>query len=146
MNLIVDYYKTLLLQTKRGKSIGKPSNAKIFFLLSLFKRIENGDLYENKIYFDNKTKAKYLAECSQYSNEKETPLYKPFFHLTSSPYFQIRWKSTEIPCHAHSPSDKFLRDHVAYAYFDEELWNLLQDKAVRAELTEALIDHFINPD
>lgn len=95
MSLQVDYYKTLLLQTKRGKGIGKPSNAKIFFLLSLFKRIDEGELSEDKIYFDDSTKDKYLEECSKHPDDYVTPIYKPFFHLSSSPYYHPKIRISE---------------------------------------------------
>lgn len=90
-------------------------------------------------------KQEYKSLCP---GQQVTPIPLPFFHLDREPYYHLKWRpaAPHLATHAHSPSAKFLRDHVAYAYFDEELWNLLQDKAVRAELTEALIDHFINPD
>ncbi len=120
-----------------------PSNAKIFFVLSIFNSIGRGEQLENRICFDERLKTNYIAECSKYSSAPITPIYKPFFHLSSSLYYHIRWVGDGVNSHARTPSAKYLRDYVNYAYFDDELWELLQDKGVREELTNALIDHFI---
>lgn len=96
-------------------------------------------------------KDKELSDCynQEYQklcpSRKVTPLALPYFHLNKEPYYHIKWEqSTTPPRQAHSPSAKFLREHVDYAYFDDELWKLLQDKETREELRKALIDHFIN--
>lgn len=140
MNLVLDYYKTLLLSVHTHTVHGKKKVAKPLFLISLLEMINHGLILSNKI--------KYTTDLEQYYNslfEKYSiplsPLKYPFYHLTSDGFYHIKGN---LP--SKSPTPKQLKDHIAYAYFDEELWNLLQDKAVRAELTEALIDHFINPD
>lgn len=47
------------------------------------------------------------------------------------------------PRQAESPSGKFLAENVDYAYLDDTLWELLQDKSVREEYKEAIITHFL---
>ena len=52
MSLQSDYYKTAILQLKRGNYKGHVSNAKTYYLLSILERIDKGFLVDNKIIFD----------------------------------------------------------------------------------------------
>lgn len=49
MSLQSDYYKTAILQLKRGNYNGHISNAKTYYLLSILERIDKGLLVDNKI-------------------------------------------------------------------------------------------------
>ena len=92
-----------------------------------------------------------LLNVSDYlpSNESKiiiTPFYKPFFHLNSESYYQIKWKANNKPEGAgKTPSAKFLRENVEYASLDDDLWQLLQDEGARNEIKEAIISYFIEP-
>lgn len=43
-----------------------------------------------------------------------------------------------------SPSAIFLRDNIDYAYFDNALWDLLQEEEVRKGYVEAITKYFKN--
>ena len=47
------------------------------------------------------------------------------------------------PRQTQSPSGKFLTENVDYAYLDDTLWELLQDKDIREEYKEAIITHYL---
>ena len=40
-----------------------------------------------------------------------------------------------------SPSKAWLKDYVGYAYFDESLWVLLQNKVWRTKMRNYIIEH-----
>ena len=47
MKLEFDYYKTSILSIHRGMALGKPSNAKPLYLLSIIECIEDGLIIGN---------------------------------------------------------------------------------------------------
>ena len=148
MSLKVSYYRSVLLEIHRGNGHGVMSNAKPYLLLTIFKLIEEGEIIGNRIQFDNsKLTDIYNSIARFYEPERAvTPLSKPFFHLNREPFYYLKWKSeTNIPKQATTPSAKFLRENVEYAWLDEELWELLQDSETRNELRDAIIQHFIKP-
>lgn len=140
------YYKNQLLSIKRGNHCGVVSNAKPYFLIAVLSQIGEGSIIGNTISF---TVTSLVEEYQKVYNEfepnkKVTPITKPFFHLNSEQFYIIKWKpGVSAPSQGHTPSAKFLRENVEYAAFDDELWDLLQDKAIRDEYREAIINFFL---
>lgn len=145
MGLRNSYYKNLLISLKRGSFQGVLSNAKPLFYLALFKGIEEGLILGNKIIFDAQLEKLYLETYQEYDSvTKLAPLYKPFYHSSSEPFYSIHWKDGILPDHKwHTPSAKYLRDHCEFAYLDDELWDLLQDHESREELRNTIINFYL---
>ena len=143
------YYLNEVLRTQRGNSRGIPVNAKPLFVLALIDCIEESILKNNAITFPNKEiEAVYYNLCQSYEpKRKASPYILPYFHLVGESYFDIKWKGEKfIPnAHAHSPSAKFLRDNVEFAYLDQTLWDLLQDHNVREEFRTQIVNFFLRP-
>lgn len=154
MNLKFFAYRTALLKTKRGNNRGVFSNAKPLLVLAIINAIEEGVVIGNKIEFTNKelediyrkvSSKSYNSNCDIIrANVKVTPFNMPFFHLNAEEYYHIKWKTkNEKPSQAQSPSSKYLRENIDYAYLDPELWDLLQDPLVRDEFRKAIINHYL---
>ncbi len=145
MRLKTTYYKNLLISLKRGGYRGILSNAKPLFYLAIFKGIEDGWIIGNKILYDEQLEKEYLNFYKMYdSQSKPAPFYKPFYHSTGESFYGIHWKEGQLPKHTwHTPSAKYLRDHCEYAYFDNVLWELLQDPESREELRNVIINHYL---
>jgi len=141
VDLKLRYYRSVLIQTKRGKSKGKDINAKPILILSFFDLIEKKEIVENKIQFKDSLKAYYNNLYSFYEPESAiTPFHKPFYYLQSDGYWHLVWtEKTE----RKSPSAKYLRDNVKYGTLDNALWDLLQDAQARTILRETVINHFL---
>lgn len=139
--LKLKYYRTLLLQTKRGNSRGVMINAKPIFLIAVFDSVKGGRITENKILFESNIKESYKSLYTKFEpNRSITPFYKPFFFLQTDTYWHLTWKNgNEKKC----PSAKFLRENLLYASFDNALWDLLQDEECRNILRESVINHFL---
>jgi predicted restriction endonuclease len=88
----------------------------------------------------------YKNNYQKYAHsENTTPIYIPLFHLSSEDYWHIKWKDGYKPAtHAHTPSAKYLRENIEYAYLDNALWDLLQDEKARTILRESIVNHFFN--
>ncbi len=138
--LKVQYYTVALIQLKRGNSRGRVINAKPIFLLSIFDLIEKMIISNNQIPYSEQIEDNYKHFYKLYEPLMEaTPLYKPYFHLSSDGFWHIEWKNNrEIKI-----SSKCLRENVKYARFDNALWDLLQDTECRQTLREVIIQNFL---
>lgn len=148
-------YKDALMKTHRGNNGGIFSNAKPLLLIAIIDAIDVGIIIENKIFFDNteleNIYKKLFVSCDKNydgpisSNLKITPYQMPFFHLNQETYYHIKWKEgLKPPAQANSPSRKYLKGNVQYAYLDDKLWNILLDKGNRSLLRESIVNKFIN--
>ena len=143
MSLQSDYYKTAILQLKRGNYNGHVSNAKTYYLLSILERIDKGLLVDNKIKFDDEAKKFYETQCLAYK-DVVTPFVKPYFHLSSSLFYHIKWnKGTKVESYAKTPSGKFLKEKSEYAYLDDSFWELLKGAEYRKEIKQLIVKTFL---
>ena len=143
MSLQSDYYKTAILQLKRGNYNGHVSNAKTYYLLSILERIDKGLLVDNKIKFDDESKKFYETQCLAYK-DVVTPFVKPYFHLSSSLFYHIKWnKGTKVQTKEKTPSGKFLKEKSEYAYLDDSFWELLKGAEYRKEIKQLIVKTFL---
>ena len=143
MSLQSDYYKTAILQLKRGNYNGHVSNAKTYYLLSILERIDKGLLVDNKIKFDDESKKFYETQCLAYK-DVVTPFVKPYFHLSSSLFYHIKWnKGIKVESYAKTPSGKFLKEKSEYAYLDDSFWELLKGAEYRKEIKQLIVKTFL---
>jgi putative restriction endonuclease len=141
------YYQAELLKIKRGNARGTLINAKPLYLLAIIEAINIGTLSSNIIRYPSQTVEKLynLMYVIHEPNKKVSPFELPFYHLIGETFYHIRWKGRqyEKSPHSHSPSRRYLRENVDYAYLDTDLWDLLQDPAVREEYKELIIDFYL---
>ena len=143
MSLQSDYYKAAILQLKRGNYNGHVSNAKTYYLLSILERIDKGLLVDNKIKFDDESKKFYETQCLAYK-DVVTPFVKPYFHLSSSLFYHIKWnKGIKVESYAKTPSGKFLKEKSEYAYLDDSFWELLKGAEYRKEIKQLIVKTFL---
>ena len=143
MSLQSDYYKTAKLHLKTGNYNGHVSNAKTYYLLSILERIDKGLLVDNKIKFDDESKKFYEIQCLAYK-DVVTPFVKPYFHLSSSLFYHIKWtKGTKVESYAKTPSGKFLKEKSEYAYLDDSFWELLKGAEYRKEIKQLIVKTFL---
>lgn len=145
MNLKASYYKNCLISIHRGSAFGVPSNAKPLLLLAIIKGVEEGVIIGNQFKYEDYLESFYKEQCKLYEpNRKAAPFYKPFFHSTSEKYYGIKWKGGQMPSHKwHTPSAKFLKENIEYAYLDDGLWELLQDQSTRNEFRELIVNYYL---
>ena len=136
---LLDFYKIAFLSIKQKVTAGKANLAKPVLLLSVFDAIEDGSVTGNRILYST-IKPLYEEKLKQFQSES-TPLKYPFYHMKSDGFWKLEWKAdaTAIPA---TPSDKFLRDNLAFAMFDNALWDLLQEKQNRDYYREAIVNYY----
>lgn len=136
--LILNYYVTELLSVKQAYVKNRHIIAKPILLISTFDAIEQDLLCNNRFEYDvlydqYKSNMDYYGEI--------TPMQYPFYFMSSDGFWHLKWKKE--PIKKKSPSAKFVRDNIEYAYFDNALWDLLQDPKNRQKLRETLVTHFL---
>jgi len=136
---LLDFYKIAFLSIKQKITAGKANLAKPVLLLSIFDAIEDGTVTGNRVLY-NAVKPVYEKKLAEYQSDA-TPLKYPFYHMQSDGFWKLEWK-TGIPAIPATPSDKFLRDNLAYASFDNALWDILQGKGARDFYREALVNYY----
>lgn len=143
MNYVLDMYRLMFASLRRGNIKGVYSKAKPIFLITLLdytpfcgdNKIKWGDItfYEN-----------YLRNYDIEENQKPTPLWKPFFYLSSEPFYSLVWRENPPDKLLKYPSARLLKEYLDYAKLDDELWELLQDESNREYLRESIIKNYFN--
>ena len=131
------YYKNMLLSATQKVTNGKANIAKPILLLTFFKLIEEGHIIGNKILFDEQLISTYNKIFKEYAEVITNPEY-PFYYLRNDGFYFIKGRTDK-----KTPSAKYLRDHCEYAYFDDGLWELLQEPESREELRNTIINHYL---
>lgn len=138
MSLKLDFYKDCFHQIRRNICRGRVINAKPCLLIAAIDSVWAGDIRYNQFVYNEELLKRYKEIWHHYlSGQNVTPMWKPFFYLTSEGFWHLKWKGKEL--HTKSPSNKFIRDNIEYAYLDEDLWELLQNEKERETLKNQLI-------
>ena len=88
------------------------------------------------------TLMKKYTRSSQFSNI--TGIENPFWHLATDGFWNLQYRME--PSNNDTPSKRWLKDNVEFAYFDESLWILLQNKVWRMKLRDYIIEHKLTDD
>lgn len=149
MEPLLGVYIDKLLSVNTGTIKGNTAVSKLLYILSVIIAIEKGLLRENIIKFDFPFVKENFASLYEkyYHNRKGYQIaffVRPFFHLSSSNFYHLTWKSETKPINnSKTPSAKFIREHLLYAKFDDELWDLLQDEESRERLKRNIIERYL---
>lgn len=143
--LVVNMYKDMLLSIKRGNGVNGKSIAKPILLLSIIENISSQKLICNNLLCDdNNIKNCYARLMMAHGEQSKIPMSVPYYHLASSPFYHLIWKEKERPPFGgHTPSAKYLREHLLYANLDDELWELLQDAESREYIKQSIIRRYL---
>lgn len=142
MDYRLDIFRQMLLYMRRGKSKGVYINAKPIFCLALIDwsgtSQKNEIEWNNHIIFSN-----YESIFNSFGVTPKTPIWKPFYYLSSEPFYSLIWKTTLPDNIGKQISAKFLRENLLFAKLDDELWELLQEPSNREYLKNAIINQYL---
>lgn len=125
---LYDLYRIAFLSVKQKSTNGVTNAAKPALVIAVIDAIAAGEVKNNQIRFQD-IEARYISTLEKWQPEK-TPLKYPFYHMESDGFWHLKWIG-EQSTKRISPSAKFLRENIEYAYFDNALWDLLQDEEAR---------------
>lgn len=139
----IELYRVMMLQIRRSVIRGGiVVNAKPILLLSIIDQVQAGEVINNQFYYTEDFAKAYKETWEKYQpGVSITPLCKPFYYLTNDEFWHIQWKSKDS---FSVPTDKKMREGVAYGFLDNALWDLLQDETNRDYYRKVIIDFFLN--
>lgn len=138
---LYDLYRIAFLSVKQKSTNGVTNAAKPALVIAVIEAIAAGEIKNNQIRFQD-IKARYISTLEKWQPEK-TPLKYPFYHMEGDGFWHLKWNG-EQPTKRISPSAKFLRENIDWAYFDNALWDLLQDEEARKGYIDAITKYFKN--
>ena len=138
---LYDFYRIEFLSVKQKCTNGLTNMAKTALIIAVIESIAAGEIKGNQIRFQD-IENRYTRKLEEWQTEK-TPLKYPFFHLESDGFWHLKWKGNP-PDKRLSPSAKFLRENVDFAFFDNALWDILQEEEAREGYIESITKYFKN--
>lgn len=70
-----------------------------------------------------------------------TPYQYPLYFLENESFYHLKWKNGRIK--THTPSAKLIRENVEYAYFDNALWDLVQNQEMRNHFRTIIENYYL---
>ena len=142
-------YVEIFRNLSTGVQNGKKLPHKAVLLLSILKLIENGTITENKIHLNKTIANTFASTWGDYLHNNKIPsVWIPFWYMKSESFWHFKALEDEnilqnLLCFAGHPSVGQMRNVIKYAYVDEQLFSLIQDREDNSKLKEALIDTYL---
>jgi putative restriction endonuclease len=152
-----NHYKKCFSTLHTAKSQGYSAPHKPLLLLSIIDLVERGVIRDNRIELSDALIATFKSNAARYIGHSTlfTPnIGQPFYHLQHEPFWHLipMEASTSFNIAADSPADygqktvsyaiSTLRSTYRHALIDEELFQLLRNEDVRAQLRVTLISEY----
>ncbi len=133
-----------------GDVSGGKSPHKVALLLAVIELIENGQIAENRFLFDQQLRDTFTNYFNDLAgeNDKNNP-HLPFFHLRSSGFWHHQVKPGRTDAYAElttASGPGAIDDNIAYAYIDDELFELLNFSTSQELLRTSLYENLSSDD
>ena len=142
------FYAKRIMNIRQAKIKGEVIVAKPVLLLTLIDGISNNVFVDNEFGLTEWVEEHYMMLMKKYTSSSQfsnvTGIENPFWHLATDGFWTLQYRID--PPNGTSPSKRWLKENVEYAYFDEALWILLQNKVWRTKLRDYIIEHKLTDD
>lgn len=142
------HYAKLIMNIKQAKIHGEVIVAKPVLLLAIIDGIGDEEFLVNEIMLTEWLESRYLMLMNKYMQnsqfEKPADISNPFWHLQSDGFWHLQFVD-ELQ-KGTTPSKRWLKENVSYAYLNNDLWLLLQNKVWRMKLRDYIIEHKLTDD
>lgn len=141
----VEIFKNLSTGVQNGKKLPH----KAVLLMSILTLIENGTITENKIHLNKTIANTFASTWGDYLHNSKIPsVWIPFWYMKSESFWHFKALADEnilqnLLCFAGHPSVGQMRNVIKYAYVDEQLFSLMQDREERLKLKKVLIETYL---
>jgi putative restriction endonuclease len=137
------FYTERIMSIRQAKIQGEVIVAKPVLMLALIDGIDEGVFTANSFALNEWLEARFLKLMLEYTRQsqfaKPTDINNPFWHLSTDGFWHLQLKSEADK--STTPSKSWLKQNVSNAYFDDDLWVLLQNKQWRTKLREYIVEH-----
>lgn len=130
----LDSLKSIRCQIVNGRQI----LAKPLLLIAILDLIDKDLARDNQLSIDL-LQTNYNNLMPKYG--VDTPFQYPTYFLVRDGFYHLTWRGEAIK--THTPSAKMIRENVLYAYLDNVLWDLLQDKETRDMFRNTIEKYFM---
>lgn len=142
------YYKTAFSDLHTAKSHGKPAPHKALLLLTVIDMVEFGQIRDNRIELTDHLERHFICLFRKYIGKSllfHPNIGMPYFHMQYEGFWHL------IPKDGHGVfkssdvrySKTWLNNEFNYASLDLELYELLKNEGVRAQLRVLLISTYL---
>ena len=143
------HYTKRIMNIRQAKIHGETIVAKPVLMVALIDAIDNNIFTNNQFVINDWLEGHYKMLMSQYAKDSQfegtTEIDKPFWHLESDGFWHLNYEAERLS-KSKTPSKAWLKGNVEFAYFDEPLWILLQNKAWRMKLRDYIVEHKLSDD
>jgi putative restriction endonuclease len=142
------FFAKRIMKIRQAKIRGEVIVAKPVLLLALIDGISENVFVDNEFGLTEWLEERYLTLMKKYTRSSQfsniTGIENPFWHLSTDGFWNLQYKIE--PSNNSSPSKAWLKENIDFAYFDESLWILLQNKVWRMKLRDYIIEHKLTDD
>ena len=143
------HYTKRIMNIRQAKIHGETIVAKPVLLVAIIDGIDANVFRNNQFTINDWLEGRYNMLMSQYAKDSQfdgtTEIDKPFWHLESDGFWHLNYQGERLS-KSRTPSKAWLKANVEFAYFDESLWILLQNKAWRMKLRDYIVEHKLSDD
>ena len=142
----LDFSKNISLYSQTTKSLEgfRQLVEAISSKMEMTVMVERNVFRNNQFSINDWLEGRYNMLMSQYARNSQfddsTSIEKPFWHLETDGFWHLNYQGERLS-KGRTPSKAWLKDNVEFAYFDESLWILLQNREWRIKLREYIIEH-----
>ena len=142
-------YVEIFRNLSTGVQNGKKLPHKAVLLLSILTLVENVTITENKIHLNKTIANTFASTWGDYLHNSKIPsVWIPFWYMKSEPFWHFKALADEnllqnLLCFAGHPSVGQMRNVIKYAYVDEQLFSLMQDREESSKLKKALTETYL---
>lgn len=136
---------------KVKKTNGKIAPHKAILLISLMDLIAKGTIKNNHIFLDNEIRDRFIQNWNELVSDSDVfkpNAWTPFWHLKNEPFWHfqpiLETSINNIVPSGQTASIGLMRKNIQYAFFDEELFEMLAIERVRNEFRGLLIRTYID--
>lgn len=141
-------YTKRIMNIRQAKIRGEVIVAKPVLLLAIIDGIEAGLFMSNEYKLNEWLDERYVMLMQKYMHnsqfDKPTDISNPYWHLQSDGFWHL--KSIDKLPEGVTPSKRWLKENITFAYFDDDLWLLLKNKVWRLKLREYIVEHKLTDD
>ena len=143
------HYTKRIMNIRQAKIHGETIVAKPVLMLAIIDAIDSNVFTNNKFVINDWLEGRYNMLMSQYAKNSQfddtTEIDKPFWHLESDGFWHLNYQGERLG-KSRTPSKAWLKENVEFAYFDESLWIMLQNREWRMRLRDYIIEHKLTDD
>ncbi len=143
------HYTERIMNIRQAKIHGEIIVAKPVLMVAIIDAIDNNVFTNNQFVINDWLEGRYKMLMMKYAKDSQfddtTTIDKPFWHLESDGFWHLNYQGERLS-KSRTPSKSWLKENVEFAYFDEPLWFLLQNKVWRLKLRDYIVEHKLTDD